>query len=48
MYHDNVHLHSLTTVSSYTLWNMAETYPAQDFKAQGHYSKVKSQIKATS
>ena len=39
--HDNVQLHLPPTVPSYTLW------PAQDYKGQGNYGKVKGQIKVT-
>ena len=41
MYHDDVHLHPQLL----SLLTASEIFPAQDFKGQSHYRKVKGQIK---
>ena len=49
-YHDLVHLYPLSNV--FTMFQLPPPYvseiePGQDFKGQGHYGKLKGQIKVT-
>ena len=49
-HHDGLHLHTLTNVP--TKYQLSTPYgfqdiPRQDFIGQGHYSKVKGQIKVS-
>ena len=52
LHHDIVHLHPLTNVpTKYQLptpYGFQEKKAGQDFIGQGHYGKVKGQIKVTS
>ena len=49
-HHDVAHLHPLTNVPTsinFLHLTVSEIWPGQDFQTQGHYGKVKGQIKVT-
>ena len=46
MYHDDVHLHPQNCCPFLHL-TVFEIWPVQDLKGQGHYGKIKGQIKVT-